>query len=376
MRLLDDGRYLSEMIGRIYDCALRPERWEHVVLELQELIGGCRSMLSVVSPGGRLLLGHVLHGVGPNDPMEQYSPINPLIPYGLTWPFDKAFRASCDCGFGNFRVTRYYKEYLAPRNLHDAVIFVVTRDGGAFGHWGIVTDDKRGVITDQEAAGLELIAPHFRRAIEISTVLGAQRVATDTYRAALDQLGAAVLIVDEGRQIFFANPAAEVMLEKGQPLRRSGLRLRGSTDPSDLILSKAIAAKGGFEALMPGGGGAEWLLFAISLDDTAASGGALRQRSTLLVIREPRAESHNPVAIAARVFGLTPAQVQVLAFLAQGHTPEAISDIIGISSTTVRSHLSELFRRTGTGRQADLLARTLYLASPLRGAAAVEGTTS
>jgi DNA-binding CsgD family transcriptional regulator len=118
------------------------------------------------------------------------------------------------------------------------------------------------------------------------------------------------------------------------------------------------------------------LLFAISLDDTAASGGALRQRSTLLVIREPRAESHNPVAIAARVFGLTPAQVQVLAFLAQGHTPEAISDIIGISSTTVRSHLSELFRRTGTGRQADLLARTLSLASPLRGAAAVEGTTS
>jgi DNA-binding CsgD family transcriptional regulator len=65
----------------------------------------------------------------------------------------------------------------------------------------------------------------------------------------------------------------------------------------------------------------------------------------------------------------------VLAFLAQGHAPEVIADLIGISSTTVRSHLSELFRRTGTGRQADLLARTLSLASPLRGSTEVEGAS-
>jgi hypothetical protein len=48
-------------------------------------------------------------------------------------------------------------------------------------------------------------------------------------------------------------------------------------------------------------------------------------RSVLLVLRSPREATRNPVAVAARVFGLTPAQVQVLAFLAQGHAPEAIA---------------------------------------------------
>jgi hypothetical protein len=56
----------------------------------------------------------------------------------------------------------------------------------------------------------------------------------------------------------------------------------------------------------------------------------------------------------------------VLAFLAQGHPPDEIAAILGVSISTVRSHLRDLFGRTGTTRQAELVARTLSLASPLR----------
>jgi hypothetical protein len=40
--------------------------------------------------------------------------------------------------------------------------------------------------------------------------------------------------------------------------------------------------------------------------------------------------------------------------------------ILGIAVATVRSHLSSLFHRTGTACQAELVARTLSLASLLR----------
>ena len=80
MRLLDDQKYLSATIGRIYDCALRPELWQNLVLDLQELIGGCRSMIQVISPGGQPLLVQSQHGVGPDDPAAQYVSINPLLP--------------------------------------------------------------------------------------------------------------------------------------------------------------------------------------------------------------------------------------------------------------------------------------------------------
>ena len=58
--------------------------------------------------------------------------------------------------------------------------------------------------------------------------------------------------------------------------------------------------------------------------------------------------------------------MQVLAFLTQGHAPDGIADLLGVSGTTVRSHLADLFARSGTSRQAELVARTLSLASPLR----------
>jgi hypothetical protein len=116
MRLLDDQIYLSATIGRIYDCALRPELWQNLILELQELIGGCRSMIQVISPGGQALLVQTQHGTGPDDPGRQYLTINPLLPYGLIWPFDKAFRASSDFGMERLRATRYYKEYLSSCN--------------------------------------------------------------------------------------------------------------------------------------------------------------------------------------------------------------------------------------------------------------------
>jgi DNA-binding CsgD family transcriptional regulator len=83
-------------------------------------------------------------------------------------------------------------------------------------------------------------------------------------------------------------------------------------------------------------------------------------------MRSPREDTRNPIAIAARLFDLTPTQVQVLSFLAQGHAPDAIADILGVGMATIRKHLKDLFARSGTSRQAELVARTLSLASPLR----------
>ncbi len=373
MRLLQDPAFLSDMIGRVYDCALRPEGWTPLLAELAAQIGSRRASFNVSSAGGQLLILAAEHGVAADDPGSRYLPINPLLPFGLTWPLDKGMAVLRDYGAEAFRATRYYREYLAPQQINDAVVFLATREGGHFGSWILITHDDRGPITDAEVAGLELVAPHIRRAVEISTVLGEQRLAAESYRAALDQLQAAVLILDAEGRLSFANPAANALLDSGQPLRLLDGRLRGATEAGEQALRRALLAQGGLEVLLPGTDGAEHLLFAVSL--ATGSGGALGAagRSTLLVLRAPRQESQNPVAIAARVFNLTPAQVQVLAFLAQGHAPEAIADIIGISATTVRSHLAEMFRRTGTGRQAELVARTLSLASPLRHGEAASG---
>ncbi|MCB4822153.1 helix-turn-helix transcriptional regulator [Roseicella aerolata] len=369
MRLLTDPELLSDTIGAIYDCAMRPERWELVLAELAGMIGARRAFLGIGSPGGTMKAIVVDHGIdfSPQD-AARYNPINPILPLGMVWPFDRALVASRDYGLEELRATRFYREYLAPRGDLDMIGFALMREGDATGHWLLITQMDRPPITAEEAAGLELVAPHVRRAVEISRVLGDQSLSARTYRAALERLDAAVLILDGKRRVTYANPQAEAALAAGRVLRTGpDGRLRGATDAAERALLRAgEGTAGGIEAPVSEENGEEHLLFALSLDLAAEDRLGQEERATLLVLRSPREDTRNPVTIAARVFGLTPAQVQVLAFLAQGHAPEDIAGILGVSVATVRSHLADLFRRTGTARQAELIARTLSLASPLR----------
>jgi DNA-binding CsgD family transcriptional regulator len=369
MRLLHDPGLLSDTIGAIYDCALDPGRWTVVMGELAALLGASRAFLGVGTPASGMRTIVAAPGYSPQDFTAPEMALNPIVPLGLTLPPDSSLVASRDYGLLQLQATRFYREYLAPRDMLDAIGFAVTREGN--GHWFIATPPRHGAITAEEAAGLTLIAPHIRRAVEISRVLGVQRLEAATCRAALGELDSPVLILGPGRRIAFANSSAERAIEGGQVLRRRNGALHGATEQADRLIGRitAGAAAGNpasSEETVTGTDGEERLVFAVFLDlgrhhlwDEAAP-------SVLLVMRSPRDDTRNPVAVAAHAFGLTPAQVQVLAFLAQGHAPEAIADILGISVTTVRSHLSALFDRTGTSRQAELVARTLSLASPLR----------
>lgn len=61
----------------------------------------------------------------------------------------------------------------------------------------------------------------------------------------------------------------------------------------------------------------------------------------------------------AQHWGLTEAQRTTLGDLARGHTVEAIATRRGVKEGTVRTHLHELFKRTGLKRQSDLVRLAL-----------------
>lgn len=65
------------------------------------------------------------------------------------------------------------------------------------------------------------------------------------------------------------------------------------------------------------------------------------------------------LAHVAQHWGLTDAQRATLGDLARGHTVEAIATRRGVKEGTIRTHLHELFKRTGLRRQADLVRLAL-----------------
>lgn len=59
----------------------------------------------------------------------------------------------------------------------------------------------------------------------------------------------------------------------------------------------------------------------------------------------------------ARVAGLTRQETRILRALAEGASNKAIANLMGLSESTVKFHLGNLYRKLGVATRRDALAR-------------------
>ena len=84
----------------------------------------------------------------------------------------------------------------------------------------------------------------------------------------------------------------------------------------------------------------------------------------MFVRRAALAVPSAPQAIGS-AFKLTPTELRVLlAIVEVGGVPE-VATAFGVADTTIRTHVSRLFEKTGTARQADLVKLVAGYATPL-----------
>jgi DNA-binding CsgD family transcriptional regulator len=73
----------------------------------------------------------------------------------------------------------------------------------------------------------------------------------------------------------------------------------------------------------------------------------------------------SPQQAIAKLYKLTPTELRVLSGIVQvGGVPQ-VAEVMGISVSTVKTHLRRLFAKTGTDRQADLVKLVAGYANPL-----------
>jgi DNA-binding CsgD family transcriptional regulator len=78
-------------------------------------------------------------------------------------------------------------------------------------------------------------------------------------------------------------------------------------------------------------------------------------------------QTRSPPEIIASAYRLTPTELRVLlAIVEVGGVPETAL-ALGVAESTIKTHLGNLFVKTGTGRQADLVKIVAGFATPLIG---------
>lgn len=176
----------------------------------------------------------------------------------------------------------------------------------------------------------------------------------------LDDLALAVMLVTPDLRVVEANAAAVELLGQADGLALDGSRLRLMSLQQERDLTRLIAAVTREPA--PARVCAHSMnvlrsfappvhLCVRALHERAPDGRPL----LALYAIDPTQRTALDNEMLSRAYGLTRSEIRVAAELVHGQSVEGIAELLCVSVHTVRTHLKNLFAKTGTCRQADLI---------------------
>ncbi|HTF79040.1 MAG TPA: LuxR C-terminal-related transcriptional regulator, partial [Bradyrhizobium sp.] len=242
--------------------------------------------------------------------------------------------------------------------------------------FSVFRNEQHGLVDDEMRRRAALITPHIRRAAVVGNALGLdiKTAKTTAFTKALDGLAAGVFLVDRNCRVVFANLSGREMLDDGRILRlRNGALATADSRPA---LPDVIAAAGEGDAALGTRGIAvplsfppqmPWLAHVLPLISGARRQAGKNFAATAAVfVRKTSLEVPSAMESMSKLYGLTPAELRVLAAVSEFGGISAVSDVVGVSEATVKTHLQRVFAKTNTNRQTELIKLVAAHASPLR----------
>jgi DNA-binding CsgD family transcriptional regulator len=267
----------------------------------------------------------------------------------------------------------YVREFLEPLGIVDILEYFLIRTSTHHSLFALGRLESQGVVTEREISLGGLLLPHLRRSVTISKVLDARTIERNRMAEALNALKCAVVLTNRSGGILHANRAAERKLRHGDGIESVRGVLQAKAPEAARELRSAIQLAAEDETTLGKIG------LAIRLDEEGAPPAFAHvlplARGELRTRLEPEAvaavfvggsdEDGGAEALAA-AFGLSPAETRVMESLVAGRSLKETAAELGVAITTAKTHLDNIFQKTGVHRQAELMRLAARAASPAR----------
>lgn len=370
---------LLDLVNEIYDCAIQPENWPAALERIAKPIDGTHAAIALHNLAKQNFALQVNWNVPPDfeKSMHEHLALNPFVPASWYVDIEAPISAFRFFGFEEVKKTRWYKLTHVPFDHGDSALVLLARSANRFGSLSIHRRSWQPLFQDEELAFLRIVAPHVRRAVMISDMLGQRTLERDMLAATLDRLAVGVVLLDECSRILHANEAARELLADVGTLRRSDDRLVATDPIAARELTQAVAdAASGTTIDIPRPGIVVSLRSRTGKHDAAwvlpLDGGLRREFaadfSAKVAVFVPGSGDTTafPAELFVKRYAITPAECRVMVHLVQGMTPVEAADTLGISLPTAKTHLARLFEKTGTSRQADLVRLAMSALAPAK----------
>lgn len=376
MRELTDQNF-SALLGQIYEAPMQEGGWRSVLATLPQFAQ--TNVLSFVelehAPGLALpwvpmnIATHGLSPAGEHALMNEWANRIPITPdlIGLTLRRGQAVATtddtSPDFDFGN---SAFCHECALPNDFYYMLgVSAFSQDQRSLFILSLNRPKRHGSFGNDEGKLMQELLPHLLRAHRIGQTLRELKLAQGVHETALAHSPTPVLGLTERGHVLYANAAAEALLQSAQGLRVWNGELQAKLPAEQQALSQALHRLGLLGGDVTGQAG-DHLTFSrtggpplvgVLLPAPRSEG----QRSFVMLLKDPTSQQVPPDALLQQLYRLTPAESRVATLLAQGLSIEQITEQVGTTAHTVRNQLKQVFAKTETSRQGELIRLVMNL---------------
>lgn len=261
--------------------------------------------------------------------------------------------------------TAFYQDFGRRFDYHGGMVGVISGNGK--GAVSINVCRRSGqCFSDGDVRLIQTLLPHLARAFAVQERLSEADERVGVFHDALDRLTAGALLVDRSGRVLFVNAAAQSIAAErdGLSIDREGtLRAARAHDTTLLtnLIREAVQTAAG-EGLGSGGvialgrpSGRRPLQVTVTPSHTRSDRFHRAGASVLVFLHDPERHIDTDAALLRRMYGLSCGEVAVARLLMGDRTAGEIAAELGISTNTVRFHLKQLFAKTNTRRQSELV---------------------
>ncbi len=352
---------ISDLIGTIYDAAVDPSRWNGVVDGMARLIQTNTVFLFTPYVAQPELGTWVSRNIDPavlKDYSEYYIPRDLWgaghrskgEPQGIFFGDDL-------CSSRDLLRSEFYNDLMARNEMFHLLTLFSKGMSKEFPQFVLSLHRplSRDSFGRQDSDLMRFLSPHLDRAFAIQGRLRALHRRQATLEDSLDAIAHALFLVDEKARIVHMNAAARLLLAQpaGFLAIRERLSLAGSGPAAKL---NGLVAAATTQKLRQGGAMSVETVSGEQLSVLVAPLGPERAGQALVIVGNNNSWSAPDLALLlTQLFGLTPAQSRVCLALLQDRSPADMAEEFQVSRHTVVTQLKQVFAKTGTSRQAELV---------------------
>ncbi|HEV2156975.1 helix-turn-helix transcriptional regulator [Bradyrhizobium sp.] len=364
---MSEAVLLSELIGLVYDAALDPTLWPRALEQACRFVGGSSGSLFWHDTATEQ--SAVLHLFN-EDPhytklyFEKYLPLNPCFPAAAFVEAGEVCGSTDLIPFEEIVETRFYAEWMKPQGIIDALAANLEKTATSASILAVRMHEEDGLADIDDRRRLALIVPHFQRAVSIGRLFDQGKSAQAVLAQTLDHVSAGVFLVGpNGRLVFTNAPGRAILDEASLLIDRNGV-LVATVPEAQRALREALAAAENGNTAADGSGPislstaqpGQWFASVLPLTSgDRQHTGALHSAVAAVFVRRTSLANPPPLEVLAKVYKLTASEIRLLDAVMKVSGVKALAEALGLKQATVKTHLHNVFRKTGTARQSELV---------------------